>query len=149
MSICPPSSFIKVRLRNKIVEGPKHLLLYVQLVEKYCLEEEKAVVQPILQYNGYQAHPECVILSMVGSQDREERRKGVEEILRIRKLKIYKIRGAKKIRKFKVRIWIIFNQFLNDYYSGAGDKFQGDMSRGAGGPREQQTGASPHLPPLL
>ena len=94
---------IQVKIKNKLPYGPHHFLKLVKSVEETCLPEEKEVLQPILQFNGYQAHPECVILGMVASEDPAERRRGVEEILRIRKLKVYKVRGKKNIRKFKVR----------------------------------------------
>lgn len=59
------------------------LLNHVMLMEKHCLLEEKEVLRPIIQYNAYMAHPECLLQSLVGSEDQEERRKGVQDILRI------------------------------------------------------------------
>ena len=82
--------------------GAKHFLQMVMMVDKYCLEEEKDLLEPILQFNGYQAHPECVILSMLSSAETEERKRGVDLIMKIRKKKEAKPRGRKKIRKFKV-----------------------------------------------
>ena len=95
-------TLIEIKMKNILPEGPKHFLALVIRVEKYSTEEEKEHLRPILQFNGYQAHPECVLVAMVASGDREEREKGVEQILRMRKLKKQKPRGRKKIRKFKV-----------------------------------------------
>ena len=92
---------LSVRMEDNIVAASKHFLMNVILVEKYCLEEEKSVLHPILQFNAYMAHPENVLISMVGSEKKEERKRGVEEIKRIRKVKVSRPRGKKKVRKFK------------------------------------------------
>ena len=74
----------------------------VMRVKKHSSEEELSHLRPILQFNSYQAHPECVLVAMVASEKKQERQDGVTEILRIRKLKKQKPRGRKKIRNFKV-----------------------------------------------
>ena len=62
-------TLVNVKLKNNIVEGPKHFVQMVMLFDYYCLEEEKDRLRPIVQFNGYQVHPECVILRMVASEE--------------------------------------------------------------------------------
>ena len=92
---------LSVRMEDNIVAASKHFLKNVILVDKYCLEEVKTVIQPILPFNAYMAQPENVVLSMVGFEKQEERKRGVKEIKRIRKLKVSRPRGKKKVRKFQ------------------------------------------------
>ena len=94
-------TLVSVKMQNTMPRGPHHFLQMVMAVEDYCLEEEKDLLRPILQFNGYQAHPECALLGMLASDQVEERKSGVELILNTRKKKIAKPRGRKKIRKFK------------------------------------------------
>ena len=95
-------TLVDIKMKNTLPQGPHHFLKLVKMVEMHCLQEEKVSLHPILQFNAYQAHPECVLIGMVASKDVDERKRGVKDILRIRKLKKYKPRGKKKIRKFKV-----------------------------------------------
>lgn len=95
-------TLIESKMRNTLPQGPVHFLSLVRRVELHCTEEEKEFLQPILQFNSYQAHPECVLLAMLASEKVAEREKGVKEILRLRSLKKKKPRGRKKVRKWKV-----------------------------------------------
>ena len=96
-------TLIESKMQNTLPQGPVHFLNLVRRVQQHFTDEEKEFLHPILQFNAYQAHPECVLLAMLASEKVVERQKGVDEILQERILKKKKPRGRKKVRKWKVR----------------------------------------------
>ena len=73
-----------IKCKPNILHGPSHMLKTVQLVEKYCSAKVKEVVEPVIQRGGYHAHSENLLLSMLGSEDQDERKYAVEKIREIR-----------------------------------------------------------------
>ena len=91
---------VSIRSHLNIRYGPVHLLQEVMLVQKHCTAEEKVVVHKIIQYNGYAAHHESVLFSLLGSDKKEERQFAVEKFKSIRKMKKKNYR-RRLVRPFK------------------------------------------------
>ena len=88
-----------IKCKPNILHGPSHMLKTVQLVEKYCSAKVKEVVEPVIQRGGYHAHSENLLLSMLGSEDQDERKYAVEKITEIRGGEDY---GDCSVRSFHV-----------------------------------------------
>ena len=57
---------MEIKIKNSISYGAKHLLRELQLMRANCNEQEKSLTVPVLQTNSYYAHPEAILLSMLG-----------------------------------------------------------------------------------
>lgn len=57
---------MKIKLKNTIVDGPKHLFEEIQLIREHCTEEEKERAFKTIQDNAFFAHPENIIVAMCG-----------------------------------------------------------------------------------
>ena len=88
-----------MKCKPNILHGPRHMLKAVQLVDKYCTAQVKTVVHPVLQRGAWHAHSENLLLSLLGSEDFEERKLAVEKIIEIRGDDEY---GDKSVREFHV-----------------------------------------------
>ena len=64
-----------------------NVLLQVQLVKEYCSAEVRDVVDTYVNRNAYFANPELVLLTMLASEDEEERRFAVKVIRTLKHLK--------------------------------------------------------------
>ena len=78
--------YLDIKRLNRVQQAPYHLVKEIGLVNKYCSNEEKVVVQKAIQDNGFMAHHESVLLALLGSSDRLDRKFAVELILEIRDL---------------------------------------------------------------
>ena len=75
-----------IKRSHTLVDGARHMLKQVQLVQKYCSAEVKTVVEPYIARSSYFAHPELLLTPMLASDEEEERRIAVQVIRdRIRK----------------------------------------------------------------
>ena len=72
--------WFNIKRDHKLVDGPHHMLKQVQLVSKYCSEEVRAVVDPYITRNSYFAHPELLLISLLASDNEEERHFAVRTI---------------------------------------------------------------------
>ena len=88
-----------IKSRSNILQGPIHMLKAVQLVRMNCPVQVKTVVEEVLQREGWPAHSENVLLSLLGSEDREERKFAIEKIKEVRGESEY---GNKSVRDFHV-----------------------------------------------
>ena len=97
-------TFLAAKHFNTVSEGPRLLLNEIKAANEHCNAEELALVQASIQENGFFAHPENVVLSLLSSEKAEERNLGVDTVIRLREdaKSQKKIRGKKKIRAFKV-----------------------------------------------
>ena len=91
--------WFEVKCKPNILHGPRHMLKAVQLVDKYCTAQVKTVVHPVLQRGAWHAHSENLLLSLLGSEDIEERKLAVEKIKEIRGDDEYR---DKSVREFHV-----------------------------------------------
>ena len=110
---------VAIRTQNNLTKGSYHLLQQVMAVNTHCTEDEKVVLFPIIEYSGYFSHPECVLVCMLGSEKEEERKRAVDVIMKIRRKKVPRPRGKKKIRSFKVRINIFSSLKSFTFFSGS------------------------------
>ena len=58
--------FSAIKYRNTIVDGARHLFDEIQLVKKFCSEDEKTVAFKTIQDNAWFAHPENILVAMCG-----------------------------------------------------------------------------------
>ena len=91
--------WFEIKSRPNILHGPGHLLTTVQLVDKYCSPQVKAVVEPVIQRGAWHGHPENLLLSMIGSDDLSKRRFAVNTI---KKLRAGAVQGDSSVRDFHV-----------------------------------------------
>ena len=73
-----------IKSRSNIFQGPMHMLKAVQLVRMNCPVQVKTVVEEVFQRGGWHAHSKNVLLSLLGSEDREERKFAIEKIKEVR-----------------------------------------------------------------
>lgn len=66
---------------------------------RYLPQELKKVIDPVIQRNGYYAHPENILLSMLTDDRQYVRELGLRRILKVRK---NKTQGNLNQRKFKI-----------------------------------------------
>ena len=62
-----------IKRDHRLVDGPRHMLRQVQLVSKYCSAEVRSIVDHYVTRNSYFAHPELILISLLASDDEEER----------------------------------------------------------------------------
>ena len=73
-----------IKSKPNVLNGPRHVLKMVQLTSKYCSEDTREIVEPVIQRGAWQAHSENMLLSMMGSDDEIERRFAIKKIIEIR-----------------------------------------------------------------
>ena len=83
-----------------LLEGPRHLLSIITRIQTYCTEEEMELLRPHIQFNGYFGQHEVVLASLLGSSNKEERKVGLDIIIKLRK----KEKRSKRKTVRKVRI---------------------------------------------
>ena len=76
--------FLTIKHRNSYLQVPRVLLLEVMLVNKYCSNTEKTLLSTTMSFNGQMTHHESILMAMLESVCKEERRMAVENIFRIR-----------------------------------------------------------------
>ena len=92
-------TFLEIRQKNLLLEGPRHFLAMIRRIQSYCTEEEIELLKPVIQFNGYFAQFEVVLASMMGSQDQKERQEAFDIISKLRKKE--KRSKRKTVRKVK------------------------------------------------
>ena len=62
--------YTEIRIAPSITKGPIHLyneLKYINSLQNYVLSKEhKMVLMRSIENNGFFAHPECILLAMLG-----------------------------------------------------------------------------------
>ena len=77
--------FLEVKLNSKFEYGPHHILKEILAMVKYCTNEERDVLEPIINWNGFNAHPENIQVALLCSAKLTDRLLGVNTIMNIRK----------------------------------------------------------------
>ena len=80
--------------------GPHHLLSEIKAVVSHCNQEEREVLEPIMAWNGFYAHPENVQISLLCSPEFSDRLLGINTILSVRKNKCFEWPVQRKLSKF-------------------------------------------------
>ena len=92
-------SFLEIRQRNLLLEGPRHLLNIITRLRTYCTLEEVELLTPYLQCNGYFGQHEVVLASLLASWDRDGRELAFNFIKQLRKKEQrYKKKTVRKVR---------------------------------------------------
>ena len=91
--------WFEIKCLPNLLNGPSHMLKTVQLVSTYCPQSVKEVVKPVIQRGAWHAHSENILLSMIGSEDEEQRRFAIKKIIEIRG---GSETGDKSVRSFHV-----------------------------------------------
>ena len=78
--------FLSIKHKNRVQEAPHHLVREISLVREHCNEVEKRLTQKAIQDNGFMAHHESVLLSLLGSSDPSDRAFAVDLVQQIRKV---------------------------------------------------------------
>ena len=86
--------FFDIKVKHDIIYGPTHVLTQVRIL-RTLPQAVQTIVTPYIRTGAWYSHSECVLLSLLGSQDKEDRRFAVEFIL--------KIRGKNQFGSLKVR----------------------------------------------
>ena len=95
--------FLASKHFNKVEEGPKLLVKEIQAVRIHCTPEEANIVNPCIQQNGFYGHPENVLLSLLSSENPDDRKYAVSLIKTIRGNMRDKAKKSKrKVRSFRV-----------------------------------------------
>ena len=91
--------WFKIKVESSCTDGARHLWNTIKL-SRYLSSELKAVIDPVIQRNGFYGHPENIILSMISDKRPHVRKLGL--------LRIMKARGMKSstagIRQFKIPV---------------------------------------------
>ena len=82
--MCYVLTWFSIKGHESIVNGSKHLFGLIQRCEK-LYESTRQVVKPVIKNNGYFAHSECLLLSMIVDQNVNLRKLAVLRILKARK----------------------------------------------------------------
>ena len=92
-------TFLEVRQRNLLLEGPRHLLSMITRVKDTCTQDEVDVLTPHIQFNGYCGQYEVVLASLLASKDKVERKLALDIIkpLRVKEKRLKR----KTVRKVK------------------------------------------------
>lgn len=77
--------WFKVKSKHSCKDGAKHLFSIIKL-SRYLTDELKAIIDPVIQRNGYFGHPENILLSMITDERREIRELGIRRIIKARKV---------------------------------------------------------------
>ena len=85
-----------IRTQWDLMHAPRHLAEQVSRQRRYLNGEDLQVVQKSVAHNAYMAHPENVVLGMLGDENPVIREEAVQLIRRMRDR-----RGAWPVRRFR------------------------------------------------
>lgn len=88
-------TWFQIKLNPKCINGAKNLWFLIEK-SRYLTQENRAVVDPVIQRNGFFGHPESILLSMLADESRV-----------VRELAVLRIRKAREnlmttVREFKI-----------------------------------------------
>ena len=75
--------FFEIKVKNSIVNGPKHIVTLLRLLRSQPSEVVEAV-SPYIKTGAWFAHSEAVLLTLLASEKQEERKFGVARVLELR-----------------------------------------------------------------
>ena len=76
--------WFRYRHHTHIQDGSRNFYYLVELVQDLPEAADRETAQEVLQRNSYWAHPENIVVSMMGDEDKEVRRKAVSWVKRAR-----------------------------------------------------------------
>ena len=76
-------SWFWIKSHPRSVDGPKNLFKMVEFGRKLTAPEQK-IANRVIQRNGFYAHPESILRTMLADSDKSLREKGVEKIIELR-----------------------------------------------------------------
>ena len=77
-------SWFQIKQNHAITEGAKNLFGIIEKIEKFPNKRIKDISMKVIQRNAFFAHPENVLLAMMGDEDADVRRIAVNKIQAIR-----------------------------------------------------------------
>lgn len=77
--------WFRIKLSRSFTNGPKLLYQSIQ-ASRYLPEELRNVVDPVIERNGFFAHPEHLLLAMIEDDQKHVRELGLRRILKARQL---------------------------------------------------------------
>ena len=86
--------WFEAKVKNNFIEGPRHILKQLELV-RLQRKSIQDIVMPYVISSAWYSHSEAVLLTLLCSNDEEERRFGVKKLL--------KLRGDKEMGDTRVR----------------------------------------------
>lgn len=72
-----------IKLKPSCVDGPRHLLNMIKWSKNFD-KDVLEIINPVIQRNGFYAHPENILISMVTDESKLIRELGYRRLLRIR-----------------------------------------------------------------
>ncbi|XP_063687725.1 uncharacterized protein LOC134820989 [Bolinopsis microptera] len=101
--------FANIKMKSSLIDAPAHLFDQIRFTREHCEPAERKVIFESIQQNGYMAHPESVILAMLGDHNRDHREKGIGIVKNIRRSEEWDkhveresgVRRPRRIRHFK------------------------------------------------
>jgi hypothetical protein len=96
MKVYAPMWF-RIKTKPSCKDGAKHLWMTIHK-SRYLPEELRAIVDQVIQRNGYFGHPENILLSMITDNRKHIRELGLRRIMRARASK----QSTNEVRIFKV-----------------------------------------------
>ena len=73
--------WFNIKKAHKVVDGPRHVLMQINLVKQISQKAVKNIVMPRVESTAWFAHPENILLSLLASEEETERRFAVRVIL--------------------------------------------------------------------
>lgn len=75
--------YFDISFKNRLEHGPYHVLTELRIL-KTLPAKVKGIVTPYVRTGAWFSHSECCLLSLLASEEKEDRKFGVEKILKIR-----------------------------------------------------------------
>ena len=63
--------FANIKMKSSLIDAPTHLFDQIRFTREHCEPAEQKVIFDSIQQNSYMAHPESVILTMLGMKNNE------------------------------------------------------------------------------
>lgn len=77
-----------IKTKSSCIHGAKHVFKQIQLI-RYLPAKLKAIVEDVVQRNSYFAHPENILLTMLGDDRKPIRKLAVSRILKVCNINFY------------------------------------------------------------
>ena len=91
--------WFEIKCKPGLVNGPRHVFRMIRLLEDHAPRRVKEIVVPVVNRGAWHAHSENLLLSLLASEDKEERDLAVDVIVKLRQ---GKNTGDKSVRQFRV-----------------------------------------------
>ena len=80
-------SWFNIKAKNFVTDGSKNYFKLLQSIKTFSDEEIRKAAINVLIRNGYFAHPENILLGMLGDQELSVRKMAVQVVMKIRMFK--------------------------------------------------------------